>query len=300
MLTAALLVAVLAVRQRSAPRALPAVRGPRPQAPELPAPGPRDGWRPVLLRARGVTAAYGAVRALDGVDLVLRAGEVHALIGPNGSGKSTLLQVLAGDLPPGDGEVEVAGRVHVARGPADRVRRGVARTPQRTVLLERLTPAEQVAVGARGGAAGPAGRAAPPARHAVLGTPAAGARPGRRGGAARHRPGREPATTRRGCPWGSSGCCRSPARSRPAPRCCCSTSRRPGCRPTSGAGSSACCARLAGNGAAVLLVEHDMRLVGEVADRVTVLDRGRVLAAGRPQDVRDDPAVRRAYLGGPA
>ena len=54
---------------------------------------------------------------------------------------------------------------------------------------------------------------------------------------------------------------------------------------------------LAGNGRAVLLVEHDMRLVAAVADRVTVLDRGRVLAVGRPEQVRADPAVRRAYLG---
>jgi len=57
---------------------------------------------------------------------------------------------------------------------------------------------------------------------------------------------------------------------------------------------------LAGNGCAVLLVEHDMRLVGAVADRVTVLDAGRVIATGRPAEVRSDPAVRRAYLGGVA
>ena len=55
--------------------------------------------------------------------------------------------------------------------------------------------------------------------------------------------------------------------------------------------------RLAGNGSAVLLVEHDMRLVGEVADEVTVLDQGQVLATGSPEQVRADPAVRRAYLG---
>jgi ABC-type branched-subunit amino acid transport system ATPase component len=55
--------------------------------------------------------------------------------------------------------------------------------------------------------------------------------------------------------------------------------------------------RLAGNGLALLLVEHDMRLVNDVADRVTVLDAGRVIASGRPDSVRDDPAVRAAYLG---
>jgi ABC-type branched-subunit amino acid transport system ATPase component len=58
--------------------------------------------------------------------------------------------------------------------------------------------------------------------------------------------------------------------------------------------------RLAGNGVAVLLVEHDMRLVNDVADRVTVLDAGRVIASGRPDEVRADPAVRLAYLGAAA
>jgi branched-chain amino acid transport system ATP-binding protein len=57
--------------------------------------------------------------------------------------------------------------------------------------------------------------------------------------------------------------------------------------------------RLAGNRIAVLVVEHDMRLVNAVADYVTVLDAGQVIAAGRPDEVRADPAVQRAYLGQP-
>ena len=80
--------------------------------------------------------AYGAVVALDDAAIVLRGGEIHALIGPNGSGKSTLLKALAGDLA--TGRVEVAGQVHVG-GVHERVRAGVVRTPQHTVVMPRLT-----------------------------------------------------------------------------------------------------------------------------------------------------------------
>ncbi len=297
-LTAALLVAVLAVRgalRRRAP-VRPDAAG---ELPAVPPSVPGRGWRPVLLRARGVTAAYGAVRALDGVDLVLRAGEVHALIGPNGSGKSTLLQVLAGDLPPGDGEVEVAGEVHAARGPADRVQRGVARTPQRTVLLERMSPAGQVAVGARGGAGG---RLAV-LRH-LLATPSS----------AQQQRVRAQVVQAALRDTGLAGSGDDPARLPVGEQRLLQVARvvatgaqvllldepAAGMAPDERRRLVGVLRALAGNGAAVLLVEHDVRLVGEAADRVTVLDRGRVLATGRPQDVRDDPAVRRAYLGGPA
>lgn len=100
----------------------------------------------VLLRASRVTVSFGAVTALDDVDLELRAGEVHGLIGPNGSGKSTLLKVLAGELTAGT--VEVNGEVDEG-DVLTRVRSGVVRTPQQTVLMPRLSADGQVAVGAR-------------------------------------------------------------------------------------------------------------------------------------------------------
>ena len=160
-LTAALLVAVLALRA-PAGRLLARAR-PSPEADGRTAQGTPSGaagGRPArqvagaeVLRAQGVQVAYGAVQALGGVDLALRAGQVHALVGPNGSGKSTLLAVLAGDVRPHAGRVEVDGRP-AGDGPGARVRAGVARTPQRTVVLPGATPARQVAVGARGGTRG--------------------------------------------------------------------------------------------------------------------------------------------------
>src|SRR5947209_4693283 len=104
----------------------------------------------LLLQLRGVTSSYGAVRALDGVDLDLRAGEVHALIGPNGSGKSTALRVAAGVVRADAGDVLIlSGAAPTTIGAADRVRAGVVRTLQRTVSLGDLAVATQVAVGAR-------------------------------------------------------------------------------------------------------------------------------------------------------
>jgi branched-chain amino acid transport system permease protein len=247
----------------------------------------------VLLRARGLSAAYGAVVALDDAAIELRGGEVHALIGPNGSGKSTLLKALAGDLPVG--EVEVHGHAHVG-DVHDRVRAGVVRTPQHTVVMPRLTADRQVAVGARGGS--PDSWAV--LRH-LLATPssrlraqAAVVRRAHADVGLEHVVGADPGRLTSG-----------DQRLLQIARAVATGAQvllldEPAAGMTADERSrlTAVLRTLAGNGSAVLLVEHDMRLVGEVADEVTVLDQGRVLATGTPTEVRADPAVRRAYLGG--
>src|SRR5207248_8045807 len=102
------------------------------------------------VRRRYVHVHYDAVRALDGVDLDLCAGEVHALVGPNGSGKSTALRVAAGAATPTAGGVAVHGSDTVATADASsRVVAGVVRTLQRTATLGALPAVTQVAVGAR-------------------------------------------------------------------------------------------------------------------------------------------------------
>ena len=306
-LTAALLVAALALRGRVTSRltARRRLRGAPPQAgldalpsaPSTKAPGDRS-WRPVLLRARKISHSYGAVQALDGAAITLRAGEVHALVGPNGSGKSTLLSVLAGELAPDEGEVEVAGVVQKLRGgPPERVLAGVARTPQRTVVLPGSTTARQVAVGARGGTrvsgevlrhllATPSSRRSDEVRRRLV---VAALRRTGLTGVAQRRPESLTVGDQRLLQIARVVATGASALLLDEPAAGMTAAER-----TRLAGVLRA---LAGNGGAVLLVEHDMRLVGAVADRVTVLDRGRVLAVGTPEQVRADPAVRRAYLG---
>ncbi len=78
-----------------------------------------NGERQAVLQARGITVQFGATRALDGVDLTLRAGEVHALLGQNGAGKSTLIKVISGACQPVAGTVTLQGTPVIPRSPAD-------------------------------------------------------------------------------------------------------------------------------------------------------------------------------------
>jgi branched-chain amino acid transport system permease protein len=290
-LTAALLVLVLALR-RLLVRPSRAANRASLVAPPPVASGPA---RPVLLRAESLSASYDGVVALDGAALALRGGEVHALVGPNGSGKSTLLRCLAGELDVG--LVQVAGVRHVARTVQDRVLAGVVRTPQPTVVLPRINPERQVGVGARGGS-----RSSQVVLRHLLATPSSRLAERRRAVVVAAALSATGLAHVRGV---------DPSRLTVGEQRLLQVARAvaTGARvllldePAAGMTGDerrqlrAVLRTLAGNGAAVLLVEHDMRLVGQVADQVTVLDAGRVLATGRPDQVRADPAVRRAYLG---
>jgi branched-chain amino acid transport system permease protein len=251
-----------------------------------------------LLRVDGVAVTFGAVRALDGVDLDLRAGEVHALIGPNGSGKSTALRVIAGVIPPDSGAVTI-GLVPAAQtgGTAARVRAGVVRTLQRTATLGALPAGLQVAVGARSQEVAPFLGL----RH-LLATPAA----------AKVAAERSRVTTAALALVGLGDRAGSPAeRLDSAEQRLLQIARAAATgaaallldEPAAGMsrpqrdGLETVLRRLAAAGHGVVVVEHDMGLVGRVADRVTVLAEGRVIATGTPAEVRRDPAVRHAYLG---
>src|SRR4051794_33036382 len=252
----------------------------------------------VLLELRAVSSSYGAVRALDGVDIDLRAGEVHALIGPNGSGKSTALRVAAGVVRADAGEVliqSMAAPMGVAA--ADRVHAGVVRTLQRTVSLGDLAVATQVAVGARARE-----RTGHLGLRELLRTPAASQTGAARASAVGEAVALVGLSDRTAVPMTALDSAeqrllqlaRAVATGAPAllvdePAAGMSAEQRRRLADVLRA--------LADSGRGVLLVEHDLRLVGRVADRVTVLAEGRVLASGSPDEVRNDEHVRRAYLG---
>ena len=289
LLTALLLVAALSLRDRVA-KAVISVRRPRPGRDfDTVADAPRRAG--VVLSATGLRKRYGGVPALDGVDLTLRAGEVHALLGPNGSGKTTLLRALAGAIE-AEGRVTVHGTDVSALGQEERVRAGVARTFQDTVLFPGLTVREHVTVGARA-------RALVPSWRTLLGTPRA-----RRSDdvvhAAAHVRDLPPDALPAVLPYGDQRLLQVLRAAATGADVLLLDEPAAGMSAAETARLADLLRDLARNGRAVLLVEHNVRFVAAVADRVTVLAAGRVLAEGTPDEVRADPAVREAYLGVPA
>jgi branched-chain amino acid transport system permease protein len=251
--------------------------------------------RPATLRAEGLTKRYGSVAAVAALDLRVEPGTIVALVGPNGSGKTTALRLLAGSLRGDAGRISVDGEdVGPLPAPA-RVERGLVRTLQATAVFAELTVLENVLVGV-------------PRRHgggvrAVFATPlarASDAEARRLALGALERFGLEHEAER---PAGELG---SFERRVLMLAAAWATSPRVLLVDEPSAGASAAdlerlAALLLGlrdDGLGLLVVEHNLRLVRRVADRVIVLAAGTAVAEGPPDEVARDPAVRAVYLGG--
>jgi branched-chain amino acid transport system ATP-binding protein len=242
-----------------------------------------------ILRARGLAKRYGGVAASDGVDLDLERGEVHALIGPNGAGKSTLVHLLSGSLAPDAGTVAFEGR-DVTRLPMHaRVAAGIARSFQATQVFDRLTVLENaaLAVQARSGTSFSFWRdvrSEPVLREearAALDGVGLGARADALAGSLSHGEQRRLEV---------SLALATRARLLLLDEPLAGLDLRESAELVAMLREL----RLA---ATILLVEHDMDAVFRLADRISVLVDGRVIATGSPQDVRGEQTVRRAYLG---
>ena len=226
-----------------------------------------------LLEVRGLTVRFGPVAAVTDLDLDLSAGTVTGLIGPNGAGKTTVIDALTGFAPVASGRIVLDGRA-VERLPAHtRARLGLGRTFQSLELFEDLTVGENLLVAAE--AAG--GRAEWAAADGGL------------GGAAELLPAQLSNAQRRLVALTRAVAGRPTVLLLDEPAA--------GLDPAGRQALGRRLRRLADDGAAVLLVDHDLELVLDVCDSVTVLDRGKVIAAGPPATLRADPAVRAAYFG---
>src|SRR3954452_10615286 len=118
-------------------RAMPASASPALRGPGMPE---------AVLRVTGVTKSYPGVRALDGVDFDLHAGEVHCLLGQNGAGKSTLIKVISGLVAPDTGSVELRGEPLAPGNPIDALKRGIATIYQELDLVPSMKAYENVAL----------------------------------------------------------------------------------------------------------------------------------------------------------
>ena len=239
-----------------------------------------------MIEIRELRRAFGGVVALDGVSLKIPEGERRAVIGPNGAGKTTLINILAGEIPPTGGAVLLAGRDITRLRSWQRARLGLAHVYQRTELFSPLSARENVAL-AVGARRGPYRLFRAPPRSEYAEADALLERVGLAG--------REGIVVRAL----SHG-------ERRQLELAVALAQRPGVllldEPTAGM-SPAETARITELVAGldrtltILIVEHDMDVVFRLADRVTVLHEGRIIADGTAADVRGDVRVHDVYLG---
>ena len=242
-----------------------------------------------LLEATALTKRFGGLLATDQCSLVLTAGETHALIGPNGAGKTTLIAQLAGMLKPDSGAIRFAGADITGRAMHQRVALGIVRSFQITSIFPRFSVLENLALGVLG-RSGSAWRFwRPLSREAALYVEAAQVavevgldeRLSAIAGELAH-------AEQRQLEVGLALAAR--------PRLLLLDEPLAGMGPDESQRMIALIESLKSR-IAILLVEHDMDAVFRLAERVSVMVSGRVIASGTPHEIRDDAEVRRAYLG---
>ena len=245
-----------------------------------------------LLECRGLTRRFGALVAVDGFDLTVEPGEIRAVIGPNGAGKSTVFNLITSVLKPSAGQVVFAGE-DVTGLPVHQVaQKGIARTFQLCHIFPALTVRENVRMAAQAresrrwqflGDGGVLSRSATAAEEAM----------------ARMRLTRMADATAAMLSHGDQRLLEIAMAIAQRPRLLMLDEPTQGLSiEETGRAVQILKDMLAAGDLSVLLVEHDMEVVFKLADNITVLHRGRVIADGSPAAVRASAEVRSAYLGG--
>jgi branched-chain amino acid transport system ATP-binding protein len=249
----------------------------------------------IALRAVGLKKHFGGLTAVSDVSLDVHTGEIHAVIGPNGAGKSTLINLLSGDLSPSAGEIVLGGQNSsgfqdiTGLAPDRRARAGLGRSYQKTTIFPQFSAQENVRLAAQAHSSSPL---------KMFGDVTSDADVNRRTREALEQAGLSARAqmTATHLSHGEQRQLEIAMVLATQPRIILLD------EPLAGMGQSEArkvvdlIASLK-KGRAVLVVEHDMDAVFELADRLTVMADGHVIASGLPQDVRVDPAVRLAYLG---
>jgi branched-chain amino acid transport system ATP-binding protein len=244
-----------------------------------------------MLEVRAMSKHFGSLRAVDDVTLMVAPGELRAIIGPNGAGKTTFFNLISGFFPPTTGEIVFDGEVITQLPVAARVARGMARTFQITEIFPELTVRENVRIGAE---------SASGLRLALWRS---------RADAARVEATIDEMLTLTGLTVQADRLVGEMSHGdQRAAEIAMALTLKPRLllldEPTAGMGEhetyqiAGLIRRLHRNSNyTIVLIEHDMRVVFNLADRITVLDQGKLLADGTPKEIADNPHVQEAYLG---
>lgn len=233
---------------------------------------------------------FGALQATNNVSLSLKYGEIHALIGPNGAGKSTLIQLISGGLKPDSGHIHLQGKNVTRLNMNQRVHQGLARSFQITTIFGRLTVRQNLLLAVQGAEASYFSffRSRDDSlllqQHALALATRCGID---------HSLLDQQAST---LPHGEQRKIEVALALASSPKVLLLDEPMAGMGPDESQNLAHLIAGLRGE-LSILLVEHDMQAVFRLADRITVLVAGQVLASGTPDEIRHDERVQQAYLG---